>query len=275
MSFDSVPALGMVQGFLLVCCPYGIFFEFCLCVKVQPEGGDDPAPLGGGVLEGGDAVCYLWEMKGNIRYWLFDLDNTLYPAASGLFGAIDHRINRYLQKFFDIRPERSDYVRRDYFHRYGLTLLGLMEERGADPEHYLEYVHRVPVADYLSPNSRLQALLAAIPVPKVIFTNGSRRHSMAVMEALGVSDAFDEIFDIASCGYIPKPDLRSYRMVLERLGIAGREALMAEDLERNLPPAKSLGMVTVLVGGSGGSRSADYSVATIEEIAGDLSEIHP
>ena len=108
-------------------------------------------------------------MKENIRYWLFDLDNTLYPAASGLFGAIDHRINRYLQKFFGIQPERADYVRRDYFHRYGLTLLGLMEERGADPDHYLEYVHRVPVADYLSPNSRLQALLAAIEVQRERF----------------------------------------------------------------------------------------------------------
>jgi len=214
-------------------------------------------------------------MKENIQYWLFDLDNTLYPAASGLFAAIDHRINRYLQEFFDIHPERADDVRRGYFHRYGLTLLGLMKERGADPDHYLEYVHRVPIADYLSPNSRLQALLAAIPVPKAIFTNGSRRHSMAVMEALGVSDAFDEIFDIASCGYIPKPDIRSYRMVLERLGIAGREALMAEDLEQNLPPAKSLGMVTVLVGAKGGPQSADYSVASIEELSGFLSEIHP
>jgi len=254
--------------------PVGIFFEFCLCVKVQPGGGEGVSPSRG-VLEGGLAVCYLWKMKGNIRCWLFDLDNTLYPAASGLFGAIDHRINRYLQKFFGIQPERADYVRRDYFRRYGLTLLGLMEERGADPGHYLEYVHRVPVGDYLRPNRRLQALLAAIPVPKVIFTNGSRRHSMAVMEALGVRDAFDEIFDIVSCGYIPKPDLRSYRMVLERLGIAGREALMAEDLKQNLPPAKSLGMTTVLVGGSGGSRSADYSVDSIEEIVGSLSEIHP
>jgi putative hydrolase of the HAD superfamily len=214
-------------------------------------------------------------MKGNVRYWLFDLDNTLYPAGSGLFDAIDRRINRYLQEFFGIQPERADYVRKDYFHRYGLTLLGLMKERGADPDHYLEYVHRVPVADYLSPNSRLQKLLAAIPVPKAIFTNGSRRHAMAVMEALGVSDAFDKIFDIASCGYIPKPDPRSYRMVLERLGIAGDEALMAEDLEQNLPPAKGLGMVTVLVGGSGGSQSADYSVASIEELTGVLSEIHP
>jgi putative hydrolase of the HAD superfamily len=214
-------------------------------------------------------------VKENIQYWLFDLDNTLYPAASGLFDAIDQRINRYLREFFDIHSERADAVRRDYFDRYGLTLLGLMEERDANPDHYLEYVHRVPVADYLSPNRQLQSLLAAIPVPKVIFTNGSRRHSMAVMEALGVSDAFDEIFDIASCGYVPKPDLRSYRTVLERLGIEGREAVMAEDLERNLPPAKSLGMVTVLVGSEGGSHSADYSVASIEDLSGVLSEIHP
>jgi putative hydrolase of the HAD superfamily len=205
-------------------------------------------------------------VKKKIRCWLFDLDNTLYPQASGLFAAVDARINRYLQKYFGIGSERADAVRRDYFHRYGLTLAGLMRERDADPDHYLEYVHRVEVGDYLGPNEKLKSVLGSIPAPKVIFTNGSRTHSVAVMRALGVEEFFVEIFDIASVDYIPKPDPRSYRMVLDRLGVEGEEAVLVEDLEKNLPPAKELGMRTILVGRACSNGAADYVLESPEEI---------
>ena len=212
-------------------------------------------------------------MIGSRDYWLFDLDNTLYPQSSGLFDAIDGRINRYLQRFFDLGPEAADTVRRDYFRKYGLTLVGLMEERAADPHHYLEYVHRVPVGDYLGPNPRLREMLEAIEAPKAIFTNGSRRHSEAVTAALGVSAAFEEIFDIASTGFIPKPDPRSYRTVLESLGVEGARTVMVEDLPRNLPPAKELGMTTILVrgGGEGRAAGADFTIGEIENLTGLLA----
>jgi putative hydrolase of the HAD superfamily len=210
-------------------------------------------------------------VKKKIRYWLFDLDNTLYPQASGLFAAIDARINRYLQKYFDVGSERADTVRRDYFHRYGLTLVGLMRERGADPDHYLEYVHRVEVGNYLRPNERLRSVLKSLPAPKAIFTNGSRTHSVAVMRALGVEELFEDIFDIASVDFIPKPDPRSYRMVLDRLGVEGEEAVLVEDLEKNLPPAKDLGMRTVLVGRTCGNGAADYVLESPEELPSVLA----
>ena len=214
-------------------------------------------------------------MVRNIRYWIFDLDNTLYPPASGLFAAIDRRINQYLTEFCDFPAAEVDAVRLGYFNRYGLTLLGLMEERDTDPGHYLEFVHRVPLARYLRPNQMLRTILESIPVPKVIFTNGSRQHSTAVIEELGVSDLFEEIFDIASLGYIAKPDRRSYEAVLERLGISGAEAVMADDLKRNLPPARELGMTAVLVGRERPSAKADYTIAALEELPSVLAELHP
>lgn len=211
-------------------------------------------------------------MKGPFCFWIFDLDNTLYPPASGLFDAIDRRINRYLQVFLGLEAEEAVRVRRDYFLRYGITLVGLMREGKADPEHYLDYVHRVPVEKYLKPNRRLQAVLDSIPSTKVVFTNGSRRHSQAVMKALDVSGFFEEVFDIASVGYIPKPDPRSYRTVLERLGAEGNETVLVEDLPRNLPPAKELGMTTVLVG-DGDDAAADFVVPSIEKLPAVLGGV--
>jgi putative hydrolase of the HAD superfamily len=211
-------------------------------------------------------------MKRLPRYWIFDLDNTLYPPASGLFDAIDRRINRYLQVFLELEAGEAERVRKEYLFRYGLTLVGLMRERKTDPGHYLDYVHQVPVERYLKPNRRLQALLHSIPSTKVVFTNGSRRHSQAVMKALGISGAFEKIFDIASVGYIPKPDPRSYRTVLKRLGAEGSETVLVEDLPRNLPPAKEMGMTTILVG-DGNDAAADFVVPSIEKLPTVLGSV--
>lgn len=210
-----------------------------------------------------------------LGYWLFDLDNTLYPPESGLFDAIDGRINKYLRTFCDVLPQETGKLRKHYFRTYGLTLVGLMRERKADPEHYLEYVHRVPVERYLKPDRRLLETLRSIAAPKAIFTNGSRSHSQAVMEALGVSEVFREIFDIASTGYIPKPDPRSYRMVLDRLGIEGDRTVLVEDLPVNLAPARDLGMTTILVGNGqrGGESAADHVIASLDALPGLLSEL--
>ena len=209
-------------------------------------------------------------MTRNGRHWLFDLDNTIYPLSSGLFSLIDERINMYLAEFCGFDARQADFTRRDYFSRYGLTLLGLMDEHGTDPSHYLEYVHRVPVNDILRPNSELRRILSSIDSPKSIFTNGSQKHSLTVLGALGLEDLFGDIFDITTGDYIPKPDQRAYRRVLDALGADAGSSVLVEDLRQNLPPAKALGMTTILVGESGDVESADYVVGTIEEIEGIL-----
>lgn len=212
-------------------------------------------------------------MTGNGRHWLFDLDNTMYPASSGLFALIDERINLYLQEHAGIEPERADFTRRDYFRRYGLTLLGLMKEHGTDPAHYLEYVHRVPVNEVLAPRSELRRILRSIDAPKSIFTNGSQEHSRTVLRALGLEDLFGEIFDITDGDYIPKPDPRAYRAVLDRLGADAARSVLVEDLPQNLVPARDLGMTTILVGGEEGTPGADYVLAELEDLADLLAEL--
>ncbi len=217
-------------------------------------------------LEEGGGLWYAAGVKNAICHWLFDLDNTLYPSSCGLFDVIDERINLYLKEFLGVHPRQADSLRRGYFEKYGLTLVGLMRERDVDPAHYMEFVHQVPLGDYLKPNPSLPALLHSIPVPKTIFTNGSRGHSLAVVRALGLEGVFTEIYDIASFGYIPKPDPLTYRTVLDRLGLSGPEVVLVDDLERNLSPARELGMKTIFVGAHGESAVADFSLSSLEDL---------
>jgi putative hydrolase of the HAD superfamily len=211
------------------------------------------------------ALWYHCRVRGD-REWLFDLDNTLYPPESGLFGAVDARINEFLARHLGLDARAADALRSRYHEEYGITLVGLMEEHGTEPHHYLDFVHEVPVGDFLLPDPGLRSLIAALPGRRSIFTNGSRRHALAVLAALGLEGLFGEIFDIVALGFRPKPEPGTYRAVLERLAAAPADTVLLDDLERNLAPARDLGMRTVLVGTRGPTPAADFAIGSLREL---------
>jgi len=180
---------------------------------------------------------------------LFDLDNTLYAPERELFSLIDVRINRYMSEVAGIAPTQVDGLRRRYWNDYGVTLQGLIRHHGVDPEDYLEYVHDVDVASRIFPDLHLRRQLSTLPVPKAIFTNGSRSHAGRVLHHLGIADQFVDIFDIRVANYLPKPFRDPYLNVLDHMGLSGPDCTMVEDSVDNLKTAKALGMRTVLVGG--------------------------
>ena len=182
----------------------------------------------------------------HVREWVFDLDNTLYPAHYRLFDQIDARMGEYIARLFDIDRETARRIQKDYFYRYGTTLRGLMKEHGADPHAFLEYVHDIDYS-HIRPDPALDAALAALPGRKWVFTNGTRAHAEAVMQQLGITHHVDEVFDIVDADFLPKPFPETYATFLERTRIHPRRAAMFEDIARNLKEPHEMGMRTVLV----------------------------
>lgn len=179
-----------------------------------------------------------------IETWVFDLDNTLYPARCNLFVQVSARMTRFIQDRFDLEHDPARALQRDLFRRFGTTLRGLMTEHGVEPIAFLDYVHDIDVTP-VDPSPRLDALLAALPGRKVIFTNGSVPHAERVTDRLGVTRHFDTVFDIVAADYVPKPDPRPYARLLETAAIDPARAVMIEDMAKNLAPAAALGMRTV------------------------------
>ena len=179
-----------------------------------------------------------------IRCWIFDLDNTLYPAASNLFARVSVRMTRFIQDRFDLEEDRARSLQKDLFRRHGTTMRGLMVEHGTDPDRFMDYVHDIDVSD-VAPNPRLAGLLGQLPGRRYIFTNGSIAHAERITGRLGLAGLFDGMFDIAAADYIPKPDPRPYDTLINRFDIAPGEAVMIEDIAGNLVPAAALGMTTV------------------------------
>ena len=180
------------------------------------------------------------------RLWIFDLDNTLYPAGCNLFAEIDRRMSAFIQDLLGLDAAAARKVQKALYYEHGTTLSGLMAEHGVKPEVFMDYVHDIDLAPVAHAPDLAEAI-ARLEGRKFIFTNGSARHAERVAEKLGVLDRFDGIFDIAAGGYIPKPKPEAFRRFLDFCEGANCRAAMFEDLPHNLETAHALGIVTVLV----------------------------
>jgi putative hydrolase of the HAD superfamily len=181
-----------------------------------------------------------------VETWIFDLDNTLYPAASGVFPQISARMTRFIAERFRLDPVAARAVQKQYFATHGTTMRGLMVEDGVDPHEFLAYVHDVDLSD-LPAAPALDAALADLPGRKLVFTNGSTPHAKRILAHLGIDRHFDSVFDIADAGWIPKPAPETFAAFLARDRIDPTKAAMVEDMARNLEPAFALGMLTIWV----------------------------
>ncbi|HEX9447178.1 MAG TPA: pyrimidine 5'-nucleotidase [Dongiaceae bacterium] len=206
----------------------------------------------------------------SIETWVFDLDNTLYPASCRLFDQVDQRIGLYVQQLLDLSPADARVLQKQYFREHTTTLRGLMINHGVEPGDFLDFVHRIDVSG-VHPDERLDAALAALPGRKVIFTNGTVKHAENVMGRLGIGTHFDGIFDIADANFIPKPDPVSYQAMLDRFGIAAAQSAMIDDMPRNLQPAAELGMCTVWIQTHNDWAQALEDMSFVHHATGDLA----
>jgi putative hydrolase of the HAD superfamily len=207
----------------------------------------------------------------HIRDWIFDLDNCLYPASTGLFALIDERMGAYIQRLLDCDPTEAKRVQKAHFHEHGTTLAGLMKEHGIDPTDFLEDVHDIPL-DKVQCDERLGRLLPRLPGRRFVFTNGDAPYARRVLERIGVRGHFDELHDIHASSYRPKPDPYGYELLCERFGIDPNHALLADDMVQNLAPAKSLGMTTVWVDNGSERGNHGYDEAVVDVRVANIGE---
>lgn len=202
--------------------------------------------------------------------WIFDLDNTLYPAESNLFARVSIRMTEYVQKRFSLDQEPARALQKDMFRRYGTTLNGLMVEHGINGEEFLDFVHDIDVED-VQPDHALEAAIARLPGRKMIYTNGSVPHARRIMRRIGVDHHFPEVFDIIAANYVPKPNPGPYDTLVSRYGLDPARCVMIEDMARNLEPAAALGMTTVWLSGTLDWAKEGSEESYIHYVADDLT----
>lgn len=183
----------------------------------------------------------------HVDVWIFDLDNTLYPARYSLFDQIDRKMTAFIMRKLGLSQTAANRLRAQYWRAHGTTLAGLMAHHPIDPAEYLADVHDIDLSALPRDPALVQAV-RLLPGRRIVHTNGSRQHAQQVVRHLGLEGAFDALFGIEDSDHIPKPHAHAFDRIMTQAGIDPRRAAMFEDSPRNLLVPAERGMVTILVG---------------------------
>ncbi len=178
-----------------------------------------------------------------IKYWIFDLDNTLYSGQTKVFSEVDKKMSAFISKKMNIDLIQAKKIQKKYFYESGTTLSGLMKHDGIDPHEFLKFVHDIDIS-WLPKDLFLREELIKIKEKKYIFTNGSNAHVENVTKQLGIEGLFDGIFDIVDANFIPKPRIDPYQKIIKKFNLDPKKSILIEDIAHNLEQAKNLGMKT-------------------------------
>jgi putative hydrolase of the HAD superfamily len=179
----------------------------------------------------------------NIKYWIFDLDNTLYSGQTKVFSEVDKKMSTFISKKMNVDVVQAKKIQKEYFYEYGTTLSGLMKQDGIDPHDFLEFVHDIDIS-WLPKDLKLREELIKIKEKKYIFTNGSHAHVENITKQLGIDDLFDGTFDIVDANFVPKPHIEPYKKIVQKFDLEPTKSILIEDIAHNLEQAKNLGMKT-------------------------------
>lgn len=197
----------------------------------------------------------------------FDLDATLYTASNGLWDSIKNRISLYMIERMGLPADQVAALREEYYRKYGTTLAGLQRHYQVQAKEYLDFVHDVPLEEYIAPNPKLREMLASLPQELWVFTNSDRPHVERVLGILGIRDLFSGVSDVYALEFNVKPKPEAYARTLAMAGNpAPTTCVMFDDLIPNIAAAKELGFGTVLVNPNGSHPKADLQVNELLEL---------
>ena len=177
------------------------------------------------------------------KYWIFDLDNTLYSGQTKVFSEVDKKMSAYISKKLDVDLIKAKEIQKKYFYDTGTTLSGLMKYNKVNPHEFLEFVHDIDIS-WLPKDLLLREELIKIKEKKYIFTNGSHSHVKNITNQLGIEDLFDGTFAITDADFIPKPSIEPYKKIIKKFDLDPKKSILIEDIAHNLEQAKNLGMKT-------------------------------
>jgi len=182
----------------------------------------------------------------SIKFWLFDLDNTLYSGQTKVFEQIDKKMSKFISEKLKVNIEEAKEIQKSYFYKYNTTLNGMIKHHKIDANEFLDFVHDIDI-NFLKKDLKLAQQLEKLDGKKIIFTNGSRKHAINITQRIGVDQYFDSIFDIVDSEFIPKPAIEPYKKLVKKHKIDPKLCVFIEDIARNLKPAYEMGMKTIWI----------------------------
>ncbi len=182
----------------------------------------------------------------SIKYWIFDLDNTLYSGKTKVFDQVDKKMSQFISEKLKVNAHEAKKIQKNYFHEYNTTLNGMIKNHKINANEFLDFVHDIDI-NFLKKDVSLNEELEKLDGKKIIFTNGSKKHAINITTKIGIRQHFSDIFDIVDSDFIPKPAIEPYKKLVGRHKIDPKLCAFVEDIARNLKPAYEMGMKTIWI----------------------------
>ena len=186
-----------------------------------------------------------------MKYLLLDLDGVCYGKHNNyslekVFGQVSKKMTKFISVRLKIDMNKAKELQTNYFYKYNTSLNGLMIHHDIPPEEFLEYVHTIDLS-FMKEDELMRNELERLDMEKFIFTNGSAEHAKNILTHLGVYDLFgrDKVFDIKDAGYVPKPEAKTFDLMVEKFGINPKKTIYIEDIAKNLSIGYERGCATV------------------------------
>ena len=185
------------------------------------------------------------------KYLLLDLDGVCYGSHNGyplekVFGMVSKRMTKFIQKKLNLDEKKAKELQTNYFYKYNTSLNGLMLHHNVVGEEFLKYVHDIDIS-FMKEDKIMREELEKLDMKKFIFTNGSADHAKNILTHLGIYDLFgrDKVFDIQDAGYVPKPEAKTFDLMVKKFDINPKETIYIEDIAKNLSIGHKRGCTTV------------------------------
>ena len=185
------------------------------------------------------------------KYLLLDLDGVCYGSHNGyplekVFGMVSKRMTKFIQDKLNLNEKKAKELQTNYFYKYNTSLNGLMLHHNVVGEEFLKYVHDIDIS-FMKEDKVMRNALKKLDMEKFIFTNGSAEHAKNILTHLGIYDLFgrDKIFDIQDAEYVPKPEAKTFDLMVKKFGIDPKETIYIEDIAKNLSIGYERGCTTV------------------------------
>ena len=185
------------------------------------------------------------------KYLLLDLDGVCYGSHNGyplekVFGMVSKRMTKFIQDKLKLNEKKAKELQTNYFYKYNTSLNGLMLHHNVVGEEFLKYVHDIDIS-FMKEDKVMRNALKKLDMEKFIFTNGSAEHAKNILTHLGIYDLFgrDKVFDIQDAEYVPKPEAKTFDLMVKKFGIDPKETIYIEDIAKNLSIGYERGCTTV------------------------------
>ena len=185
------------------------------------------------------------------KYLLLDLDGVCYGKHNNyslekVFGQVSKRMTQFISERLHLNMDEAKKLQTDYFYKYNTSLNGLMIHHDIPPQEFLKYVHSIDLS-FMKEDKIMRSELKKLDMEKFIFTNGSAEHAKNILSHLGIYDLFgrEKVFDIEDGGYVPKPEAKTFDLMVKKFGIKPEETIYIEDIAKNLSIGHKRGCTTV------------------------------